>query len=265
MRGKMKITCTASVYCSGVLAAGMFFPWTLFGQAAPGPIGPPDSVYTDASPAPAPKPRVSQGKPTIVGSWKFNRDESDDPRRKLQDAQQSQSGSSGGRGGGVHVGGYPGGGYPGGGYPGGGGGGGYGGHRGQGSSSYSNDDLNRLSDVMSPARTVNVLKSESVVELTDDLDRKREFFTDGRKVDKSRNSKDDSYREISAKWDESRLVTQEDGPKGGKIERILSPVEGDNGPQLNETFKILDSHGTTTAVIRLVFDRVEQPTDSGKQ
>jgi hypothetical protein len=198
------------------------------------------------------------GKPTIIGSWKFNKDESDDPRRKLQDAQLSSAGA--GRGGGVHVGGYPGGGYPGGGgggYPGGGG------RRDQGNS-YNNDDLNRLSDVLSQPRTVTVLKSDAVVELTDDLDRKREFFTDGRKLDRSKNSKDDSYREISAKWDEPRLVTQEDGPKGGKIERTLSPVEGEEGMQLHETFKLMDSHGNTTAVIRLVFDRVEQPADSGR-
>jgi hypothetical protein len=245
--------------------AWMLFPAVLFGQAAPGPIAPPDSAYPDPTPAPAPKPRVSPGKPTIVGSWRLNRDESDDPRRKLQDAQQSGTGGSGGRGGGVHVGGYPGGGYPGGGYPGGGypggGGGGYGGHRG----SYNNDDLNRLSDLMNPPRTVSVLKTDSVVELTDDLDRKREFYTDGRKLDKSKNSKDDSYREASAKWDDARLVTQEDGPRGGKIERVLSPLQGEEGPQLTETFKVFDSHGNTTAVIRLVYDRIEQPAETSKQ
>jgi hypothetical protein len=247
------------------LATG-FSPALLFAQAAPGPITPPAGSIPDATGAAPPKPRVSQGKPTIVGSWRFNRDESDDPRRKLTDAQQSSSGGpgSGGRGGGVHVGGYPGGGYPGGGYPGGGGGsGGGGGHRGQ-SSSYSNDDLNHLSDVMTPARSVTVVKSDAMVELTDDLDRKREFYTDGRKLDKSRNSKDDSYREITAKWDESRLVTQEDGPKGGKIERILSPIEGENGMQLNETFKLIDSHGNTAAVIRFVFDHDERSADSSK-
>ena len=261
----MKTMCKRSLLLSaGMGAAAMLWPGALFGEAAPGPITPPaDSIPATAA-APAPRPRVAQGKPTIIGSWRFNKDDSDDPRRKLQDAQASDGGSGGhGRmGGGYPGGGYPGGGYPGGGYPGGGGGGGYGGHRGQ--SGYSNDDLNRLSDVMTLPRTVSVVKSDAVVELTDDLDRKREFFTDGRKLDKSKNSKDDSYREVSAKWDEARLVTQEDGPKGGKIERILTPVEGENGMQLNETFKIMDSHGNTTTVIRLVFDRVEQPADSGR-
>ena len=260
-----------SVLRSGLLAAAaMISPALLYAQAAPGPIAPPESSLPDSTPAPAPKPRGPQPKPTIVGSWRLNRDESDDPRRKLEDAQQS-SGGSGGRGGGVHGGGYPGGGYPGGGYPGGGypgggypgggyPGGGYpgggGGRHGQGTS-YNSDDLNRMSDLMTPARNVTVLKSESVVEVTDDLDRKREFYTDGRKVDKSRNSKDDSYREGSARWDDTNLITQEDGPKGGKIERILAPVAGENGMQLNETFKLIDSKGNTTAVIRFVFDRTE--------
>jgi len=245
----------------GLGAAALLWPGTVFGQADPGPIIPPASATSGPDFSPTPKPRAPMGKPTIVGSWKFNKDDSDDPRRKLQDAQLA-SGGYGGRGGGVHGGGYPGG-YPGGGYPGGGGGGYPGGRRDQGNS-YSNDDLNRLSDVLSLPRTVTVLKSDAVVEMTDDLDRKREFFTDGRKLDKSKNSKDDSYREISAKWDEPRLTTKEDGPQGGKIERILSPVEGEAGMQLHETFKLIDSHGNTTTVIRLVFDRVEQPADSGR-
>jgi hypothetical protein len=263
----MRILSNTRAFGSGLLvSATVFFPALLFGQAGPGPITPPESVYTDPGPAPAPvpKPRGSQGKPTIVGTWRLNRDESDDARKKLQEAQQSGGGGNGGRGGGVHVGGYPGG-YPGGGYPGGGypggGGGGYGGHR----NSYSNDDLNRLSDVLNPARNVTVTKSDSAVEVSDDLDRKREFYTDGRKLEKSKNAKGDSYREASAQWDDTRLITQEEGPKGGKIERVLSPYDGENGPQLTETFKILDSHGNTTGVVRLVFDRIEQPAESSKQ
>lgn len=263
----MKFSMASTVYRSGLTAAaGIFLPALLFGQAGPGPINPPESVYTDAAPAPAPapRPRASQGKQTIVGTWRLNRDESDDARKKLQESQQS----GGGQGGGVHAGGYPGGypggGYPGGGYPGGGypggGGGGYGGHR----NSYSNDDLNRLSDVLNPARNVTIAKTDSAVELSDDLDRKREFYTDGRKLDKPKNAKGDSYREAGAKWEDARLITQEEGPKGGKIERVISPYEGENGPQLTETFKILDSHGNATAVIRLVFDRIEQPAETSK-
>ena len=271
---------TNKVLFPGILAAAwMLCPGPLSAQAPPGPITPPDSSLPrqDASPQvqQASRPRAPQGKPTIVGSWKFNRDDSDDAHRKLQDAGNSTSnrgsGGHGGYGGGGRRGGigWPGGG--GGGYPGGGGGGypggggGNGGSRGGSNTSYSKDDLARLADLMQPSYSVSIAKKETEVDLTDDLDRKRIFFTDGRKLDKSKDSKDDSYREILAKWDDDRLVTQEEGPHKGKIERVLSPTEG--GARLYETFRMTDSHSNTTAVIRFVYDRLQpaEPSPPAKQ
>ena len=74
------------------------------------------------------------------------------------------------------------------------------------------------------------------VDLQDDRDRRRAFMTDGRKLKKS---KDDNYQEIAAKWDGSRLVSDEKSPRGGKMSRTfeLSP----DGRQLYENLHIESS------------------------
>lgn len=71
------------------------------------------------------------------------------------------------------------------------------------------------------------------VDLRDDHDRKRAFMTDGRKLKKS---KDGNYQEIAAKWDGSRLLTDEKSPRGRKMSRTfeLSP----DGRQLYENLHI---------------------------
>src|ERR1700749_3803881 len=85
-------------------------------QAPPGPMTLPPPK--DA-PAPAPRPQVQktnlQPRTAIFGEWRFNRDDSDDPQRKLQEAQQDRSNGNGGYGGGGPRVGYPGGGMGGGG------------------------------------------------------------------------------------------------------------------------------------------------------
>jgi hypothetical protein len=110
---------------------------------------------------------------------------------------------------------------------------------------------------MNPAYNLTVAQKENAVELSDEQDRKRALYTDGRKVQKSTN---DSFREVSAKWDGDRLVATEDGPHNGKIERILSPADG--GAQLYETFRLMDSKSNMTLVVRYVFDRVQGPEHS---
>jgi len=237
-----------SLACPGLLPA----------QAPPGPISLPESAQPHADPAarqPA-KPVVHENNPTIFGSWRLNRDESEDARQKLQAAQQANGGGSrtrvgvGGPGGGV---GWPGGGG-GGGYPGGGGGGGYGRRP-----DYSDADLALMADMMNPSYNLTVTdkKKDNEVELYDEQDRKRAVYTDGRKVQKSAS---DAARDVAGKWDGDRLVATEDGPHKGSIERILSPMDG--GEQLYETFKMLDSKGNATVTVRYVYDRVqgqEQP------
>ncbi|HMD30664.1 MAG TPA: hypothetical protein VKG84_02060 [Candidatus Acidoferrales bacterium] len=250
----MKVTRNRAAVLPGFFAAEMACPALLMAQAPPGPIILPDSAQPRAeapAPAPPPKKALPQGKPTIFGSWKFNRDESDDARQKLQAAQQAAGGGQTRNGNprvGVGGGGWPGGG--GGGYPGGGGGGGgYGRHP---SDSYSDADIGRMGDLLNPSYSLVVVPKENEVELSDEQDRKRAIYTDGRKVQKATS---DSFRELDAKWDGDRLVTTEDGPHNGKIERILAPADG--GAQLYETFRVVDSKSNATLVVRYVFDRVD--------
>jgi hypothetical protein len=247
------------LFSASLGTAALFSPGLLFAQAPPGPIILPDSAQpkADSKPLPPPPPRW-QGKPTILGSWKLNRDDSDDARQKMQSSRQSNGGYGGHGGGGRGGGGWPGGGgggYPGGGYPGGGGGG-----RRDAGDSYSDSDLARLGDLMNPSYSLTVAQKENEVEMNDEQDRKRAFFTDGRKLQKSAG---DAYHEIPARWDDDRLISTEEGPHNGKIERILSPADG--GAQLYETFRMKDSKSNTTLVVRYVFDRVGPPAQAPAQ
>jgi len=91
------------------------------------------------------------------------------------------------------------------------------------------------------------------VDLTDDQNRKRALFTDGRKLEKP-DSKDDSYQEIAARWDGSRLVTDEKGPRGGKMSRTFElPYDG---AQLYETIRLTVGRSNTPLDLRYVYEPV---------
>jgi hypothetical protein len=230
-------------------AACAVSPGVLRAQAPPGPLPPTQPVD---SPPPAavrqqPQKPPAQPRDSIMGAWKLNQDESDDGQKKMQDARNSAG--NGGYGGSRRMGGgYPGGGYPGGGYPG-GGGGGYGGRRmGQ---NESDEDRQRLAELLNPSRILTLAEATKNVEMDafDDQQRKRAFFTDGRKLQKS---KDDNYQEIAAHWDGARLVSDEKNPGGGKMSRTYE-LSYDR-TQLYETLHM--SVGRNTPVdIRYVYDQ----------
>lgn len=198
---------------------GLVFSGAAAAQAPAGPVSaPPPGTMPAAKPqdaAPLPPPRQS-----ILGAWKLNRDESDDNRNRSQDSRGSGGGGYGGRRGG--------GGWP--------GGGGYGGHRGGMGGGESDEERQKMHELLSPPKTMTVSMTGAEVDLLDDRDRKRAFMTDGRKLQKS---KDDNYQEIAAKWDGNRLITDERSPRGGKMSRTfeLSP----DGRQLYENLRIESS------------------------
>lgn len=208
--------------CCGVVAA----------QSPAGPVGapPPGSVPAAKAPEPPPLPPPRQ---TILGAWVLNRDESDDPRSRMRDSQDSSGGYGGRRGGGN--------------WPGGGGRrGGYGGE--------SESDRQKMHEFLSPPANMDLSMTGAEVDLKDDHDRKRAFMTDGRKLQKS---KDDNYQEIAAKWDGNRLVTDEKNPRGGKMSRSfeLSP----DGRQLYETLNLKLGRNNYETSIRFVYDIPVQP------
>ncbi|HKW64473.1 MAG TPA: hypothetical protein VJN89_18115 [Candidatus Acidoferrum sp.] len=197
---------------------------------------PPGTAPAAKAPEPAPLPPPRQ---SILGAWKLNRDESDDPRQRMQDSRESNGGGYGGRRGG---GGWPGSGGP-------GRRGGYGGGE-------SDDERQKMHELLSPPATMSFSMTGAEVDLQDDHDRKRAFMTDGRKLKKS---KEDNYQEIAAKWDDTRLVTDEKSPRGGKMSRSfeLSP----DGRQLYENLHIEGSgRSNRTLDLHYVYDILAQTT-----
>jgi hypothetical protein len=204
-------------------------------QAPPGPL--PQAQSQDRAPAPRPQEQKPPSRTSIFGAWQLNREDSDDPRKKMQETRGSQG--NGGYGGNRRMGG----GYP-------GGGGGYGGRR-RGSEGESDEDRQRLERLFNPADHLTVAEARKDVEvdLFDEQQRKRALFTDGRKVQKS---KDVNYQEIAAHWDGTRLATDEKNPRGGKMSRTYELSY--DGTELYETLHMTVGRNNTPLIIRYVYD-----------
>jgi len=185
------------------------------------------------------KPRTS-----IMGAWKLNADESDDPRKKMQDARGRNGGGGGGRGG-VRMG------IPG------MGGGPYGGGRRGGGGNESDEDRERMREVLAPshALTVAEAKKDVEVDLFDDQERKTAIFTDGRKLQKT---KDAANQEIAAHWDGNRLVTDEKTPRGDKMNRTYELSY--DGTQMYETVRMTRGRSGSQVSIRYVYDQADART-----
>ena len=88
------------------------------------------------------------------------------------------------------------------------------------------------------------------IDVTDDLGRKRVYYTDGRKVPKP---KDEKYQEFDAYWVESyRLVAEYDGSHGARVTRSYEPAPG--GKQLYETVRLERTRSYGPVEIRYVYD-----------
>lgn len=97
-------------------------------------------------------------------------------------------------------------------------------------------DAGTLRELTDPPETLSIAQKDpkgAEVDLTDDTARKKVFFTDGRKIEKS---SDDTYQQIAAKWEGRSLVTDEKTPHGGKFSRTFDLAP--NGQQLYETVRI---------------------------
>jgi hypothetical protein len=219
----------------------LILPSANYAQAPAGPLpaAPPQPAPPFASPsATKPQEQTPQQKPrtVILGAWKLNRDESDDLRKKTQEARGSNGGGGGygGRRGGM------GGGYPGGPR------GGYGGRGGEG-----DEERQKMQELFTPAKAITLSMTGAEVDLTDDQNRKLAFITDGRKLQKS---KDANYQEIAAKWEGHRLVTEEKDPRGNKMSRTFELSS--DGMQLYETLHMTVGRNSTPLVVRYVYDQV---------
>jgi hypothetical protein len=229
----MKVVCVFKLtILTGFASLGLLAAETTRAQAPSGPITAapsqpaPATGANGSNPAPLPAPRT-----TILGAWKFNPDDSDDPSKRRQDSSDSNGGYGGGHG-------RMGGGYPGGGH------GGYGRRGGE-----SDEERQKMHELFTPAKTITLSMTGAEVDLMDDRDRKRAFMTDGRKLQKS---KDESYQEIAAKFDGNRLVSDEKDPRGNKMSRTFELSS--DGQQLYETLHMTTGRNNTPHVIRYVYD-----------
>jgi hypothetical protein len=204
---------------------------------------------------PAPSPEASQAQPAWNGTWKLNRDQSDDPREKLRSAMQERDqngpmGRHGGMGGGGVSMGIPGiGGIGGMGRPGGGPGGGQ--SRGPGAG--SEDQRARLRDLVEAPDQLKVLQKGPEIDMTDAESHVRSLFTDGRKLEKPK--KDSNQTQVKAHWDRETLMTEEKGPNGEKISHSYE-ITGE-GKQLADTLTLESKKLNTPIIVRSVYERVE--------
>jgi hypothetical protein len=142
------------------------------------------------------------------------------------------------------------------------GGGPYGGRRGGGGGNESDEDRERMQEVVNPTRALTVAEAKKDVEidLFDDQERKTAIFTDGRKLEKT---KDSTTQEIAAHWDGNRLVTDEKTPKGQKMSRTYELSY--DGTQLYETLRLTRGRSNSQVSIRYVYDQADSRTASAPQ
>jgi hypothetical protein len=137
------------------------------------------------------------------------------------------------------------------------GGGPYGGGRRGGGGNESDGDREQMQGVVNPSRALTVAEAQKNVEIDvfDDQERKTALFTDGRKLEKT---KDSTTQEIAARWDGNRLVTDEKTPKGQKMSRTYELSY--DGTQLYETLRLTRGRSNSQVSIRYVYDQAEAQT-----
>ncbi|HMK23835.1 MAG TPA: hypothetical protein VK466_15995 [Terriglobales bacterium] len=195
----------------------------------------------------------SAAKTSLDGTWKLNREQSDDAHEKLRSAMQdhdqnSPMGRHGGMGGGGMGGGGIGMGIPG--IGGMGRPGGPGGSGGMGRGSDSDEQRARLRDLVDPPEQLTVAQKGPEVDMTDPQYRERELFTDGRNIEKS---KDAMQMPVKAHWNHEALVTEEKGPNGEKISHSYELAA--DGKQLTDTLTLESKKLHTPLIIRSVYDK----------
>ena len=119
-----------------------------------------------------------------------------------------------------------------------------------------------MQEYLSPSRALSVAEAKKDVEIDmfDDQERKRAFFTDGRKLQKTQGS---NYEEITAHWDGSRLVTDEKSASGRKMSKTYALSY--DGTQLYETLRLTRGRSNSQISIRYVYDQADARTTRSTQ
>jgi len=238
----------------------IFIPFTVLGSLV--------FLLPSVTPANAQASQASRQQ-TLRGTWKLNRGQSDDPTKKLVSDDNIPMGDTGmsvplaGQMGGrpdtsqngANMGTPPPGAM---GAPGGMSGvGGLGGgpmampqtapsHRWE-----TDKDRQKRMEGLLPAASLTIEQKDNEFDFADDQSRQQIFYTDGRKL---RKSKDDKLQEFSARWDAGHLTYDEKRPPRGTITRTfeLSP----DGRQMTETMEIDNGSISIPVVLKYVYDAV---------
>jgi len=115
------------------------------------------------------------------------------------------------------------------------------------------DNIERMQDLVRPESSQTITLKDAEVDATNDQGNKLVCYTDGRKIQKS---KDKSLEQVSARWDGALLVTDEKGPHGRKMSRTFELSS--EGRQIYETWHIDNGRSGSTIVIRYVFDAASE-------
>jgi len=226
-------------------AVGLLLAGAAVAQAPPGPIAPVASQRPSSEPPPPPPVKIVP-RTNILGAWKLNRDESDDPKarsnqRKANDPNGSRGGNSGPRVG------FPGGGM--------GGTGMGGGQRGNGGPQKdTSEDRQRYTELIDPSIRLKLERKndkDPIVEMFGDQGRKTIFYTDGHKPDAPAGVGTDV---VEAKWDDNKLISTSPLPKKGSLTRTyeVSP----DGLQLYEEVEMVIGKDKNPSRFRFVYDAV---------
>jgi len=218
---------------------GLVLAGANFAQAPPGPITPPPGAVADGPPTPPPV-KITPRK-NILGSWRLNRDESDDPRQKSNQRKVNNP-NSGGYGG-PHVG-----------WPGGVGGPGMGGPRPNGTQKDTDEDKERYRELIDPSVRLRMERksaTDPVLTMFGDQGRKTIFYTDGHKPDAPSSVGTDL---VEARWDGEKLVSESQLPKKGSMRRTYE-ISSD-GLQLYEEVQLVIGKDKNPSTFRFVYDAV---------
>jgi hypothetical protein len=233
----------SKLLCVG--GAGLLFASLTVAQAPPGPIAPVPSRRSSSEPPPPPPVKIVP-RTNILGAWRLNRDESDDPKarsnqRKVNDPNGNSGGNSGPR---VS--------WPGGGMGGPGMGGGQ--HGNGGPQKDTAEDRQRYMELIDPSIRLKLARKDDkdpIVEMFGDQGRKTIFYTDGHKPDTPAGVGTDV---VEAKWDGEKLISSAPLPKKGSLTRTyeVSP----DGLQLWEEVEMVIGKDKNPSRFRFVYDAV---------
>jgi len=180
----------------------------------------------------------SAAKPNLAGQWKLNKDQSDDPRQKMQEAMAA-NGQGGGRGAGGE-----------------GGGGRRGGGQG-GAGAMMNDQAQ-----------LTILQTGTSVKVTSASGRVLAAYPEDQQAAKpssnGENPDDDThtYPPPVAKWQGSQLVASMQGRRGGSTTRTYELSS--DGKQLIVTTKMQNPRFTQPVTFRLVYDPAKASSGSSE-